>query len=140
ARLDLYPNDAAREQHVVDRAQDRARLLLALEREGLLPPGASVQPTSVPDASPAFVDAVYAFLARTPSWLVGVQLEDVSGQMLQVNVPGTTEDQFPNWRRKLPVTVDELASDARFASLASVLRSERSGPAPADAGALDFPP
>ena len=139
AQLNLYPNDAAREQHVVDRAQDRARLLLALEREGLLPAGASVQPTSVPDATPAFVDAVYAFLARTPSWLVGVQLEDVTGQLLQVNVPGTTEDRFPNWRRKLPVTVDDLASDARFASLASVLRAERSGPAPADGGTFDLP-
>ncbi|HEY8047602.1 MAG TPA: malto-oligosyltrehalose synthase, partial [Ramlibacter sp.] len=139
AQLNLYPDDAAREQHVVDRAQDRARLLLALEHEGLLPAGASVQPTSMPDATPAFVDAVYAFLARTPCWLVGVQLEDVTGQLLQVNVPGTTEDRFPNWRRKLPVAVDELASDPRFASLASVLRAERSGPAPADAGAPDLP-
>jgi (1->4)-alpha-D-glucan 1-alpha-D-glucosylmutase len=140
ARLNLYPSDGAREQHVVERAQDRARLLLALEREGLLPPGASVQPTSVPDATPAFVDAVYAYLARTPSWLVGVQLEDVTGQLLQVNVPGTTEDRFPNWRRKLSVTVDDLASDPRFASLASVLRAERAGPAPADFSSLELPP
>jgi (1->4)-alpha-D-glucan 1-alpha-D-glucosylmutase len=140
AQLNLYPNDAARDQHVVERAQDRARLLIALEREGLLPPGASVQPTSIPDATPAFVDAVYAYLARTPCSLVGVQLEDVTGQLLQVNVPGTMEDQFPNWRRKLSATVDELASDPRFASLASVLRAERSGPAPADSVALDIPP
>lgn len=139
ARLNLYPNDAAREQHVVDRAQDRARLLLALEREGLLPAGATVQPTSIPDATPAFVDAVYAFLARTPCWLVGVQLEDVTGQLLQVNVPGTTEDRYPNWRRKLPITIDELSGDPRFASLASVLRAERSGPAPADSAATDLP-
>ncbi|MEJ6023052.1 malto-oligosyltrehalose synthase [Ramlibacter sp. PS4R-6] len=140
AQLNLYPNDAAREQHVVDRAQDRARLLLALEREQLLPSGVTVQPTSLPDATPAFVDAVYAYLARTPCWLVGVQLEDVTGQLLQVNVPGTTEDRYPNWRRKLPVTVDDLASDSRFASLASVLRAERSGPAPADSAATDLPP
>jgi (1->4)-alpha-D-glucan 1-alpha-D-glucosylmutase len=140
ASLNLYPDDAARERHVVERAQDRARLLLALEREGLLPAGATVQPTSMPDATPAFVDSVYAFLARTPCWLVGVQLEDVTGQLLQVNVPGTTEDRFPNWRRKLSATVDELASDPRFASLAAVLRAERSGPAPSDAAAVDLPP
>lgn len=140
ARLNLYPDEAARERQVVERAQDRARLLLALERENLLPPGTSVQPTSVPDATPAFVDAVYAYLARTPCWLVGVQLEDVTGQVLQVNVPGTTEDRFPNWRRKLPVTVDELASDPRFASLAAMLRAERSGPAPADSSAPELPP
>ena len=52
AQLGLYADEAMREQAVLDRAQDRARLLLALEREQLLPPGATVQPTSVPDATP----------------------------------------------------------------------------------------
>ena len=137
-RLGLYRDEAAREQQVLDRAQDRARLLLALQHESLLPEGATVQPTSVPDATPAFVDAVYAYLARTPCWLVGVQLEDVTGQLLQVNVPGTTEDRFPNWRRKLGVAVEDLATDPRFNSLAAVLRAERTGPSPVDeaAGAL----
>lgn len=130
ARLQLYPDQEAREQQVLNRSQDRARLLLALDRESLLPAGATVQPTSLSDATPALVDAVYAYLARTPCWLVGVQLEDVTGQLLQVNVPGTTEDRFPNWRRKLPVTVEGLGSDARWASLAAVLRAERSGPRP----------
>jgi (1->4)-alpha-D-glucan 1-alpha-D-glucosylmutase len=139
AKLGLYPDAQAHEQQVLQRAQDRARLLLALQREDLLPEGASVQPTSLPDASPGFVDAVYAFLARTPCWLVGVQLEDVTGQLLQVNVPGTTEDRFPNWRRKLSVTVDGLASDARWASLAAVLRAERSGPQPQETAPLELP-
>jgi (1->4)-alpha-D-glucan 1-alpha-D-glucosylmutase len=130
ARLGLYPDEAAREHQVLQRAQDRARLLLALQREDLLPEGATAQPTSMPDATQALADAVYAYLARTPCWLVGVQLEDVTGQLLQVNVPGTTEDRFPNWRRKLPVTVEGLGSDARWASVAAVLRAERSGPQP----------
>jgi (1->4)-alpha-D-glucan 1-alpha-D-glucosylmutase len=139
ARLGLYPDESAHEAQVLSRAQDRARLLLALQREDLLPEGATVQPTSMPDATPAFVDAVYAFLARTPSWLVGVQLEDVTGQLLQVNVPGTTEDRFPNWRRKLSVAIEALASDARWASLACVLRQERSGPRPLDNAPLELP-
>jgi (1->4)-alpha-D-glucan 1-alpha-D-glucosylmutase len=138
--LGLYPDAAAHESHVLSRAQDRARLLLALQREELLPEGAKVQPPSLPDASPAFVDAVYAYLARTPCWLVGVQLEDVSGQKLQVNVPGTTEDRFPNWRRKLPVSIEGLASDARWSSLAAVLRAERSGPRPMETPPMELPP
>jgi (1->4)-alpha-D-glucan 1-alpha-D-glucosylmutase len=139
AKLQLYPDAAAHESQVLARAQDRARLLLALQREELLPPGTSVQPTSLPDASSALVDAVYAYLARTPCWLVGVQLEDVTGQLLQVNVPGTTEDRFPNWRRKLSVTVEGLGSDARWASLAAVLRAERTGPRPVGEGPLELP-
>ncbi|KQT11012.1 malto-oligosyltrehalose synthase [Ramlibacter sp. Leaf400] len=139
ASLGLFPDEAARERAVIDRSQDRARLLLALQHQGLLPPDASAQPTSVPDATPAFVAGVYAYLARTPSWLVGVQLEDVTGQRLQVNVPGTTEDRFPNWRRKLSVAVEDLASDERFAAVAAVLRAERSGPAP-DTAPAELPP
>ncbi|HSH90849.1 MAG TPA: malto-oligosyltrehalose synthase, partial [Ramlibacter sp.] len=138
-RLDLYPDEASREQQVLGRAQDRARLLLALQRESLLPEGMSAQPTSVPDATGPFVDAVYAYLARTPCWLVGVQLEDITGQLLQVNVPGTTEDRFPNWRRKLSVAVDELAGDPRFGAVAAALRKDRKGPVPTDEQALEMP-
>ncbi|MDB5955903.1 malto-oligosyltrehalose synthase [Ramlibacter sp.] len=140
ARLSLYPDEAAHEQQVLNRAQDRARLLLALQREDLLPEGSNVQPTSVQDATQPFVDAVYAYLARTPCWLVGVQLEDVSGQLLQVNVPGTTEDRFPNWRRKLSITVEALGSDARWASLAAVLRAERDGPSTLASSPRELPP
>ena len=139
SRLALFPSDAAREQQVLERAQDRARLLLALEREGLLPEGVTAQPTSLPDATPAFVEAVYAYLARTPCWLVGVQLEDVTGQVLHVNVPGTTEDRFPNWRRKLSVAVEDLPAEPRWARVGAVLRAERSGPAPAAADEIDLP-
>ena len=139
-RLQLYPDQHAHEEQVLNRAQDRARLLMALQREDLLPEGASVQPTSIPDASQPFVDAVYAYLARTPCWLVGVQLEDVTGQLLQVNVPGTTEDRFPNWRRKLSVTVEALGSDPRWGSLAAVLRAERSGPRLGDPATQALPP
>ena len=138
--LGLYPDAAAHEAQVLQRAQDRARLLLALQREELLPDGLRVQPPSLPDASQAFVDAVYAYLARTSCWLVGVQLEDVTGQKLQVNVPGTTEDRFPNWRRKLTVSVEGLATHARWASLAAVLRAERSGPQPMDTAPMELPP
>ncbi|MGV3492646.1 MAG: malto-oligosyltrehalose synthase [Ramlibacter sp.] len=138
-RLSLYPDAAAHEAQVIGRSQDRARLLLALQREDLLPPGATVQPTSLPDATQSFVDAVYAYLARTPCWLVGVQLEDVTGQLLQVNVPGTTEERFPNWRRKLPLALEALPSDPRWASLAAVLRAERSGPQPQQRAPLELP-
>ena len=140
ARLQLYPDQAALEQQVLQRAQDRARLLLALQREGLLPEGVNVQPTSLPDASQAFVDAVYAYLARTPCWLVGLQLEDVTGQVLHVNVPGTTEDRFPNWRRKLSIDVKDLAAEPRWLSVAAMLRAERTGPMALGADDAELPP
>lgn len=125
ARLGLLPDESAHAQQVLARSNDRGQLLLALARENLLPAGASVHATSLPESTPAFVDAIYAFLARTPAWLLGVQLEDVTQQLMQVNVPGTGEDVFPNWRRKLPLDIEDLATDPRFLSLTAVLR-ERS--------------
>jgi (1->4)-alpha-D-glucan 1-alpha-D-glucosylmutase len=131
-RLHQFPDSASHDRVVVERARDRAQLLLALERESLLPAGSTVQPTSLPDATPALVEAVYAYLARTPCWLLGVQLEDVTGQLLQVNVPGTSEETYPNWRRKISVPVDLLGDDPRFTGLAGVLRAQRAGPAHID--------
>lgn len=42
------------------------------------------------------------FLAATPSRLVALQIEDILGLKEQPNLPGTTQE-FPNWRRRLPV-------------------------------------
>jgi (1->4)-alpha-D-glucan 1-alpha-D-glucosylmutase len=129
ARLQLYPDEQTRYQVVLDRSQDRARLLIALEREGLLPADATVDPASLPECTTALVEAVHTYLARTPSLLLGVQLEDVTQQRLQVNVPGTGEDVFPNWRRKLAVSVESLALDLRMLAVAAALRAQQRGPA-----------
>ncbi len=53
--------------------------------------------------------AVASFLAATPSRLVVVSLDDILGVVEQTNMPGTV-DQYPNWRRKLPLDVDDLVS------------------------------
>ena len=47
--LGLYPNPEAHQQQVLERAQGRARLLLALQREGLLPASASLDPAASPE-------------------------------------------------------------------------------------------
>ncbi len=61
----------------------------------------------VPGYPPDDIAAVAAFLGATPSHLVVVSLEDVLGERDQPNIPGTT-DQHPNWRRKLPLALEEL--------------------------------
>ena len=54
-----------------------------------------------------WVRLVYGYLARSNSFAVLVQLEDITGEIDSVNVPGST-DQYPNWRRKLAVLLEEL--------------------------------
>ncbi len=132
--LDLFPRPDVRERQIVERAQDRARLLLALEREELLPAGLSVNPASVPALTPALARAIHAYLARSPAHLLVVQLEDVVEVEDQVNLPGTT-DQHPNWCRKLPLPLERWPADERFIELARALALERGRrESPPDAG------
>jgi len=124
AQLALYPSAEERKRQVAERARDRSRLLMALEREGLLPAGVTVDPVSAPDMTPELARAIHVFLARSPPRVMMVQMEDVLEQSEQVNLPGTTSE-YPNWRRKLPLDLEDWGADARVAALAEALRRER---------------
>ncbi len=123
--LHLFPTEELRERIIVERAQDRARLLVALERESLLPEGMGIHPVSVPELTPAIVTAIHAFLARTPCQVLAVQPEDIFGQVEQPNLPGSPDDRHPNWRRRMSLDLEDWAADERFLSLADTLRRER---------------
>lgn len=123
--LGLFPSEESREAQIVARAQDCARLLVALEKEGLLPQGVEPHPVSVPEMTSEYAQAVHAYLARTPSRLMLVQLEDLLGQLDQVNLPGTSEAKYPNWRRKLPLNIEEWRGNPRVQGFVETLRRER---------------
>jgi (1->4)-alpha-D-glucan 1-alpha-D-glucosylmutase len=59
-----------------------------------------------------------------------VQLEDVFGETEQANLPATTDDQHPNWRRKVGIEVEDWAHDARFARVCRAIRDEGRGAPP----------
>ena len=68
----------------------------------------------------AFADALHRFLAASGSRLAIVQIEDVLGVRDQANLPGLG-DEAPNWRRRLPVTLESFATDPRLRRLAGIL-------------------
>ncbi|CAN7728910.1 4-alpha-glucanotransferase [Bradyrhizobium sp. LjRoot220] len=68
--------------------------------------------------------SVVKFLARTPSRLLAIGLEDFLGLVDQPNIPGTI-DEHPNWRRRLPVPLEKIASTIDVAALKAATR-ERS--------------
>jgi 4-alpha-glucanotransferase len=53
--------------------------------------------------------AVAGFMSRTKSRLLAISLEDLLGVTDQPNIPGTI-NEHPNWRQRLPVAVDDIAS------------------------------
>lgn len=122
--LELFPSESFRQAQMEARSQDRARLLAALEREGLLPGGAGLDPADYPEMTWELVRAIHLFLARAPAKLMVVQMEDVLEQSEPVNLPGTTE-QWPNWRRKLSIELERWTADGRIADIAEALRDVR---------------
>jgi malto-oligosyltrehalose synthase/4-alpha-glucanotransferase len=122
--LGLFPSDEIRQRQILARATDRAALLLALEKQGLLPEEVSADPASAREMTPALMRAVHVFLARSPAKILTVQLEDALGQTRQANLPGTT-DEHPNWRRKLDLYLEDLLTDVRVRKLTDALRSTR---------------
>ena len=72
---------------------------------------------------------VAAFLAATPTRLVSIAIEDVLAVEDQVNVPGTVTEH-PNWRRRWPVELEELASDQRLRRIAATLSRAGRGSVP----------
>jgi 4-alpha-glucanotransferase len=102
---------------------DRAELaawMAELRRVGLLADGE--------DDPEQVVLALYRYLGRTPSRLLGVALVDAVGDRRTQNQPGTT-DEYPNWRVPLtgpdgrPVMLEDVFTDRRAATLADAVRA-----------------
>ena len=104
--------------------RDRGQILAALQAAGLLPSGLSDQSDQVPAMTPALCRAIHAYLASSPAWIVLANLDDVIGEAMQMNLPGTV-DAYPNWSRKLSLSLEELQRDERVQSLAAAVRALR---------------
>ncbi|HNE33550.1 MAG TPA: 4-alpha-glucanotransferase, partial [Nitrospira sp.] len=118
ARLGMYVHEQAVQQAFEERARDKNQFLAALQSAGLLPPGVSAQQESVPAMTPDLCRAIHLYLAGSPAWVVLANLDDVIGEVTQMNLPGTV-DAYPNWSRKLSLSLEELQQDERVQALAA---------------------
>ena len=82
------------------------------------------QPRVTPELHRAFI----GFLVSTPAKLVVLNQEDLFLEMNQQNLPGTT-DQYPNWKRKMRYSLEDLARIPEAREMADRYREwiERSG-------------
>lgn len=115
-RLELFPDDESRKAARADRSDSLARLTAALRAAGLI--------GRLPPLEEELIAALHAYLAGAPSRLLAIQAEDLVGAREQPNLPGTT-DEHPNWRRRLPVAIDELFQSAPAAAILNAVRARR---------------
>jgi 4-alpha-glucanotransferase len=98
---------AVYEKQIAERQVDKQRMLDVLHAEKLLPSTYTLNAADVPELDGSLHDAIIGFLAQTPSALLLLNQEDLTKETEQQNLPGSTA-QYPNWRRKMKWTVDEL--------------------------------
>jgi 4-alpha-glucanotransferase len=67
--------------------------------------------------------SVTKYLAATPSRLLVVALEDALQVKDQVNMPGTI-NEHPNWRRRLPVRLEDLKHQPSLAAVAAIMAAQ----------------
>jgi 4-alpha-glucanotransferase len=115
-RIGGYPEAAMALAARQARTEEVEGLIEALQHERLLRPGQRR------DVVP--IGAVLHFIARTRSRLLMLGIEDLIGVEDQANLPGTI-DEHPNWRRRLPLTLDQIMADARVADAVRILSAER---------------
>ena len=107
-RLGLYSNPDSYRASEQERGRDKAGLLATLKEQQLQP----IHPASAQEPyAPDLTHAMHLYLARSNSALVALQLDDLLGMTDPVNVPGS-DREYPNWRRKLPVELEELTTRA----------------------------
>jgi 4-alpha-glucanotransferase len=63
----------------------------------------------LPELAGELHDAIVGFLMSTPSMLLLLNQEDLFKETEQQNLPGTTAE-YPNWRRKMKYSLEELPS------------------------------
>ncbi|PCJ45928.1 MAG: 4-alpha-glucanotransferase [Gammaproteobacteria bacterium] len=123
-KLELYPNQQAGVVERNARKNDRDLLIAAMQDMQL------IEDDKLPSCEPAIMNqelatAVHHFLAKAPSRIQLIPMEDALGMEQQVNIPGTI-DEHPNWLQRLSYDMDEIWQQDAMKNLIQVMQQERS--------------
>ncbi|MBA2485942.1 MAG: 4-alpha-glucanotransferase [Nitrospira sp.] len=85
---------------------------LSTEEAQDLEPDVQHNMEQVPVMTPELCRAIHVYLATSRAWIVMANLDDLISEVTQMNLPGTL-DTYPNWFRKLLVSLEDLRRDER---------------------------
>lgn len=118
-----FESDAAFEVARTERGAERAHLVAALHEAKCLPDESDSDEN-------ALRDGVHAFLAATPSTLIGVSLDDLAGEREPVNLPGVPPTAHRSWSRRMGRALEDLADSPELDSALKPLQSRSRRPRP----------
>ncbi len=108
-------------QQRTHRRRERDDLVAALKDAGVL----ETAPADAPDLPPEILRAAHLFIARTPALLAAARLADLAGPQAATNVPGTSEEEYPNWQLRSPTAIEDLPGHLAFREIAALLSGAR---------------
>ncbi len=117
--MDAEQRDAA----MIARITERADYLKMLEALGLIPPG-RIDPCDGSSTPPGLIDALHAAIGGAGSALALAQIDDILAETEAVNMPGTSTE-YPNWRRRLGIAIDDPRFGQSLARTGAIFRSSR---------------
>jgi 4-alpha-glucanotransferase len=97
-------DDAGATRARAERQADKRALVDALGEAGVAA-GTPVDPAAL--HTPAITAAIHRYACASPSALVLIQADDLAGETVMLNLPGTDRER-PNWRRKIGVDTSAL--------------------------------
>lgn len=122
-QLGLYPDADQLTQLFNSRVQSKQNILNSLNWHGNLPDGIGLDAAYVP-MDRTLCEALQVHLAGGSSALLSLQLEDWLEMDKPVNIPGTV-NEYPNWRRKLSVNLDDIFTRRTIKDLTKRLNQAR---------------
>ncbi|MBS1827148.1 MAG: 4-alpha-glucanotransferase [Acidobacteria bacterium] len=118
----LLPDGESYQRQIAERVADKQALLDVLHELGLLPAGFARRASDLPELTGELHNAIIGFLVRTPSIVMVLNQEDLTKETEQQNLPGSTW-QYPNWKRKMRYTVEQLRGDRVALDFAQMFRN-----------------
>jgi glycogen operon protein len=123
--LGLLTLEAA-ERAIAERRDEKRVLVEALRRAGEI----VGRPDFEAPMSDALAAAIHGFLGSSGSVFASVQVDDLAGETIATNLPGTDRER-PNWRHRLGSDVEALIAGPRASAIIEALaKGRRKDPQP----------
>lgn len=118
-KFNTYPSKAVLRKLKEERSYDRLNIRNAVEKV------MELEPNEV-GVTMKFTHQLQRYVAHTHSALFGTQPEDWLNMLEPVNIPGTSTE-YPNWRRKLSATTEQIFANKDIQQLLKDINEIRKG-------------